>query len=75
MRFEIFEGSIEITSDVAIWGWYWHLRSRNNRITAIGGEAYSSKSNVRRAIRRHEASMAYGLSPAIRLPIIEVPAP
>lgn len=47
-------------------GWYWRLRAKNGRIVADGAEDYSTRSNVRRAIKRHQSAL--GLS----LPIVEV---
>lgn len=32
--------------------WYWRYRARNGKISATGGEGYSTKSNARRAARR-----------------------
>lgn len=43
MRFQYFQGRDE--------QWYWHLRARNGRIVADGAEGYSTKSNVKRAIK------------------------
>jgi hypothetical protein len=32
--------------------WYWRLRTRNGKTIADGSEGYSSRSNVRRAVKR-----------------------
>lgn len=64
-RFELFPGHLDEPVDATHGtpiryvkdAWYWRYRERNGRITAIGGEAYSTKSNARRAVRRHETAM------------------
>jgi uncharacterized protein YegP (UPF0339 family) len=43
MRFEIYQGTDR--------QWYWHLKSRNNKVIADSAEAYVSKSNAVRAVR------------------------
>jgi uncharacterized protein YegP (UPF0339 family) len=43
MRFEFFRH---------IDSWYWRLRARNGKIVADGGEAYLTRGNVLRAIKR-----------------------
>jgi uncharacterized protein YegP (UPF0339 family) len=32
--------------------WYWHIKSHNGQIVAIGGEGYVSKNNCKRAFNR-----------------------
>jgi len=33
-------------------GWRWRLKASNGRIVADGGEAYRTKANARRAVKR-----------------------
>jgi hypothetical protein len=46
-RIEIFFNQVSVL-------WYWRVRAANGQIVAVGGEGYSSKSHVRRAVRRVE---------------------
>ncbi len=49
MRFEIYQAND---------GWRWRLIAANGNIVADSGEAYSSKWNAKRAVRRLKASVA-----------------
>lgn len=49
VKFQVFEKRQgELT-----YGWYWHCKSENGKITFDGAEGYSSAGNAIRAIRRN----------------------
>lgn len=65
MHFEIYKGYVFIKPTGE---WYWRLRVANGRIMADGGEGYSTRTHVIRAINRiTDAVLAQGH----RLPIKE----
>lgn len=68
MKFEIYEIQTRLGPRLTWeYEWRWRLRSRNNKIIADGGEGYSSKAKVRRAIIRVWAGLQL-----TRPPIVEV---
>lgn len=48
MKFQIYEAKD---------GWRWRLKANNGRTTADSGEAYVTKANARRAIKRIAAEL------------------
>jgi uncharacterized protein YegP (UPF0339 family) len=64
-RFEIYQG----TMGESLGSWYWRLRAANGEIIADGAQGYTTKAEVRRAVKRVvTASSAVPLGPA---PIVE----
>lgn len=59
MWFEIYEEQ-NAENDEPTGKWRWRLKNRNGRISADGGEPYSSKSGCRRAVNslKHEMRFA-----------------
>lgn len=53
MWFEIYESGIaDFDRREYHEQWYWRLRSHNGRIVAEGSKGYTSKANVKRALRK-----------------------
>ena len=46
--------------------WYWHLTAKNRHIIATGGEGYSSRRNVVRAINRLKSLLGCQALPVVR---------
>jgi hypothetical protein len=69
MRFEIYETQNR-SGPPTDWyyEWRWRLRAKNGKIIADGGEGYSSKAKVRRAINRLWDRLL------VRPPVVEVDA-
>lgn len=53
MKFTVFQG--------ADGAWYWHAKTRNGRIVAIGGEGYVRKGGAWRAAVKFADRMQTGL--------------